>query len=63
MGKIKEMAVEKGHIPEIKITKVDSMGYGIAHHASANVVEETVQLPARLIVAPARKLDGAFLFF
>ncbi|MEK4082590.1 T7SS effector LXG polymorphic toxin [Psychrobacillus sp. FSL K6-1415] len=45
--KIKEMAIEKGHIPEIKVTKADSMRYGFADFASAGVVEETVQLPER----------------
>lgn len=43
--KIKEMAIEKGHIPEIKVTKADGMRYGFADFASAGVVEETVQLP------------------
>jgi len=46
--KIKEIAVEKGHIPEIKVTKADGMRYGFADFASAGVVEETVQLPERL---------------
>ncbi len=45
--KIKEMAIEKGHIPEIKVTKADGMRYGFADFASAGVVEETVQLPER----------------
>ncbi|KUP03972.1 endonuclease VII [Bacillus coahuilensis m2-6] len=45
--KIKEMALEKGHIPEIKVTKADGMRYGFADFASAGVVEETVQLPER----------------
>ncbi|MCC5803743.1 T7SS effector LXG polymorphic toxin [Rossellomorea vietnamensis] len=43
--KIKEMAIEKGHIPEIKVTKVAGMRYGFADFARAGVVEETVQLP------------------
>ncbi|MBD8032197.1 MULTISPECIES: T7SS effector LXG polymorphic toxin [Solibacillus] len=45
--KIKEMAIAKAHIPEIKITKADGMRYGFADFASAGVVEETVQLPDR----------------
>ncbi|GAE29513.1 HNH endonuclease signature motif containing protein [Alkalihalobacillus hemicellulosilyticus] len=45
--KIKEMAIEKGHIPEIKVTKADGMRYGFADFASAGVVEETVQLPEK----------------
>ncbi|WP_019913023.1 hypothetical protein [Paenibacillus sp. HW567] len=45
--KIKEMAVANGHIPEIKVTKIDGMKYGFADFASAGVVEETVQLPER----------------
>ncbi|UZW65311.1 HNH endonuclease [Priestia flexa] len=45
--KIKEMAIEKEHIPEIKVTKADGMRYGFADFASAGVVEKTVQLPER----------------
>ena len=45
--KIKEMAIEKGHITEIKVAKADGMRYGFADFASAGVVEETVQLPER----------------
>ncbi|MEG0528419.1 MAG: HNH endonuclease, partial [Longicatena sp.] len=45
--KIKEMAVEIGHIPEIKVTKVDGMKFGFADFAGAGVVEETVQLPEK----------------
>ncbi|MDH2881113.1 HNH endonuclease [Bacillus cytotoxicus] len=45
--KIKEMAIEKGHIPEIKVRKADGMRYGFADFASAGVVEETVHLPER----------------
>ncbi|WP_246141266.1 HNH endonuclease [Bacillus marasmi] len=45
--KIKEMAIEKGHISEIKVTKVEGMRYGFADFASAGVVEETVQLPEK----------------
>ncbi len=45
--KIKEMAIEKGHIPEIKVSKVDGMRYGFADFSSVGVVEETIQLPER----------------
>ncbi|MGG3233520.1 hypothetical protein ABEP17_08470 [Priestia flexa] len=45
--KIKEMAIEKEHIPEIKVTKADGMRYGFADFASAGVVEKSVQLPER----------------
>lgn len=45
--KIKEMAVTKGHIPEIEVTKVEGMRYGFADFAGAGVVEETVQLPEK----------------
>ncbi|MEK3661509.1 HNH endonuclease [Paenibacillus sp. FSL F4-0236] len=45
--KIKEMAVANGHIPEIKVTKVDGMRYGSADFAGAGVVKETVQLPEK----------------
>jgi len=45
--KIKEIAIEKEHIPEIKVTQADGMRYGFADFASAGVVEETVQLPER----------------
>ncbi|MEK3794612.1 HNH endonuclease [Paenibacillus sp. FSL R7-0204] len=45
--KIKEIAVANGHIPEIKVTKVDGMRYGFADFAGANVVEETVELPEK----------------
>jgi hypothetical protein len=45
--KIKELAVSKGHIPEIKINKVDGMRYGFADFAGAGVVEKTVILPER----------------
>ncbi|GKU78138.1 hypothetical protein L3i20_v225350 [Paenibacillus sp. L3-i20] len=46
--KIKEMAIAKGHIPDIKVTKVDGMKYGFAAFAVAGVVEETIQLPKKL---------------
>src|SRR5699024_7750777 len=45
--KIKEAAMEKGHIPEIKVRKVEGMRYGYADFSGAGVVQETVQLPRK----------------
>ncbi|MBC1371367.1 HNH endonuclease [Listeria booriae] len=46
--KIKEMAIGKGHIPDVKVHKSDGMRYGFADFAEAGVVEETVDLPESL---------------
>ncbi|WLR42877.1 T7SS effector LXG polymorphic toxin [Bacillus carboniphilus] len=45
--KVKELAIEKGHIPDIKVTKTVGMRYGFADFESAGIVEETVHLPER----------------
>ncbi|OZQ57967.1 hypothetical protein CA600_30570 [Paenibacillus sp. VTT E-133280] len=42
---IKERAIEKSLIPEIKVTKVNGMKYGFADFKGAGVVQETVSLP------------------
>lgn len=46
--KIKEMAVGKGHIPEITVRKASGMRYGFADFAGAGVVKETLELPESL---------------
>ncbi|MBC1436448.1 HNH endonuclease [Listeria rocourtiae] len=46
--KIKEMAVGKGHIPEIIVHKASGMRYGFADFAGAGVVKETLELPESL---------------
>ena len=45
---IKELAIEKGYIPNVKVKKVDGMRYGFADFASAGVVKETKYLPEEM---------------
>ena len=41
---IKELAIEKGYIPNVKVKKVDGMRYGFADFDSVGVVKETKYL-------------------
>ncbi|WP_245855886.1 HNH endonuclease [Paenibacillus rigui] len=45
---IKDAAIAKGLIPEVKVTKVEGMKFGFADFKSAGVVHETVELPEYL---------------
>ncbi|MGJ8729586.1 HNH endonuclease, partial [Listeria aquatica] len=45
---IKEMAVNEGLIPDVKVTPVENMKYGFADFKGAGVVEETIDLPKDL---------------
>ncbi|WP_240310375.1 HNH endonuclease [Listeria goaensis] len=45
---IKEMAVNEGLIPDVKVTPVENMKYGFADFEGAGVVEETIDLPKDL---------------
>lgn len=45
---IKNLAIEKGLIPDVKVIPADGMKYGFADFRSAGLVEETVNLPEEL---------------
>jgi hypothetical protein len=45
---IKREAIEKGYLPDVKVTKVDSMKYGFADFDAAGVVKRTEYLPENL---------------
>lgn len=45
---IKETAISKELLPQIKVTKVDGMKFGFANFKGAGVVQKTVYLPEKL---------------
>lgn len=45
---IKERALKDGLIPTVKVTPVEGMKYGFADFKGANLVHESVELPAEL---------------
>ena len=45
---IKNLAIQEGYIPKVKVTPAEGMRYGFADFEGANLVQETVQLPKEL---------------
>ncbi|WP_258379275.1 HNH endonuclease [Enterococcus plantarum] len=45
---IKERALKDGLIPTVKVTPIEGMKYGFADFKGANLVHESVELPAEL---------------
>lgn len=45
---IKQLVIENGYLPDIKVTKVEGMKYGFADFASTGEVLKTEYLPEEL---------------
>ena len=52
---IKNLAIEKGLIPDVKVIPSEGMRYGFADFRSAGLVEETVNLPEELWLKPDKE--------